>query len=131
MLSNAEARQRGHQILSRLSSLSGAEMIQVLNTAMTEVIAGMEGRRGDPPLISPSLPESAAVLAERRPGRASTIRTNPEIRAFIHSLRGYRTYDEITAACRKRFGSRSPSRSAIHRYIMQLKYPNRRNQAHE
>lgn len=53
-------------------------------------------------------------------GRVTRILLDPDVRTFIDSALATRTFDEIVAATRDRFGSeRTPSRSAISRYWRQ------------
>lgn len=50
-------------------------------------------------------------------GRASRVDMDEEVKGFLEDLFGRLTLNELTAACRERFGKeRSPSRSSIHRH---------------
>lgn len=111
------------RVLATLGDLPAADALQVLNTAMGKVLAGIE-RAPDiaaPQAVSPLL----ASLMQRSQGGHSRIDGDPELLAFILGLPAHLTYPQIEAACRARFGAeRAPSKSAIHRFVQRLKHPN-------
>ncbi|WP_067863646.1 hypothetical protein [Neptuniibacter marinus] len=70
-----------------------------------------------------SIRASASVLQPRKAGGKHSVEKDPELEAFILSLRGFRTIADIRTACVKKFGNkRVPSKSSLHRYIQKLQY---------
>lgn len=92
------------------------------------------------PVVTIPLAEYAGLLEARRrfealhpsappPLPRSPIDGNAEISAFIDARLGKMYIDDITQACRRQFGDRAPSRSAIHRYWQRRRQINPRGAA--
>ncbi len=118
-----DSRSHTERVLATLGNLPAADALQVLNTAMGEVLAGINCAPdiAAPQAVSPLL----ASLMQRTQGGHSRIDSDPELLAFILGLPAHLTYPQIEAACRANFGAeRAPSKSAIHRFVQRLKHPN-------
>lgn len=122
-MNTLDSRSHTERVLATLGGLPATDALQVLNTAMGKVLAGIE-RAPDiaaPQAVSPLL----ASLMQRTQGGHSRIDSDPELLAFILGLPAHLTYPQIEAACRAKFGAeRAPSKSAVHRFVQRLRYPN-------
>lgn len=55
-------------------------------------------------------------------GRPSKLARDPEVARFVEDRLGRMKYEDIAAACEKRFGNRAPARSSIHRHHQKLRH---------
>ncbi|GGX96672.1 hypothetical protein GCM10007160_25370 [Litchfieldella qijiaojingensis] len=113
MLDVAELIRRRNHVLGGIDQLSTEDALAVMTAAMCELTE--RGLKADKKASS-----SVALALESDP--RSKIERDPEIRDFIHSLKGRRSIEQIAEACHGRFGDRAPGRSSIQRYLKRLKY---------
>ncbi len=107
-----------------LKQLSLAEALEVTGQLLAELSTSETA-----PVKLTSVRTSASVLQPGKAVRKHSIEKDPELEAFILSLRGSRTIADIRTACAKKFGDkRAPSKSALHRYIQKLQYRNNEEQ---
>lgn len=119
MLNAAELTRRRNRVLVAIDELPVVDSLAVLSAAMRELAEQAATDR--PEAANDGGPSSLDLLLEGDGSRLKVER-DPEIRDFIHALRGPMTIRQITEACHQRFGERAPGRSSIHRYIQTLKY---------
>ena len=98
------------------------KVLKALNRALTPVLS----RVSDAGLLPLTFgPVATCPVCREQP---TTIDSDPQMKAFILSLKISQTLDEIVSLCEERFGSqRSPSKSGLLRYIQKLQ---RRGAAH-
>lgn len=118
MLSAEELTKRRNRVLGAINTLSPADALAVMSAAMCELSERDSGHH------LKAANDTARPSAEEIVGRRSRLKVerDPEIRDFIHSLRGCNSVDEIVEACQKRFGPRAPGRTAVYRYFQRLKF---------
>jgi FAD/FMN-containing dehydrogenase len=102
-----------------LAQLSLSDALDVTSQLLADLAAD------NPAPVKRKAKRVPSVLQERKRGRISTIEGDSDVEAFLLSLQGKRTLDEMRDACAEKFGvDRTPSRSALHRYVQKLKYRN-------
>lgn len=119
MLNAAELVRRRNQVLGAIDNMAVVDAMAVMGAAMRELAEQAS-------MSTPVMPAPPSVELILEGNTRSRVERDPEIRDFIHSVRGCATVDQLVEACQERFGPRCPSRSAIHRYIQRLKF--RQNQ---
>lgn len=117
MLNTAELLRRRNQVLEVIDQLSVVDSMAVMGAAMRELAERSSGT-----VLAANDPAPSSIERFLDGSTRFSVERDPEIREFIHSVRGCTTLDQLAEACRTKFGSRSPSRSAIHRYIQRLKF---------
>lgn len=118
---------KASDVVTMLSGLATTQALQALNIAMGEVLEQVKDEIPSKPLL-PVHP----LLLKRCKGNPSIIKSDDEIRSFIHGIKQSMTLDQIHEACVDEFGKdRAPSRSSVHRYLQSLKYPNVGGHSHE
>lgn len=118
---------KASDVVSMLSGLATTQALQALNIAMGEVLEQIRDEFPSSPLL-PAHP----MLLKRCKGNPSIIKSDKEIKAFIHNIKQPMTVVQIHEACVGRFGKdRAPSKSSVHRYLQSLKYPNKGDGNHE
>lgn len=114
------------QRLSRAirSSLTGTDSKTALK-ALFDAVVAVASRM---PVESPEAIAIPEQLLRRSRGRSFRVAADPQLQAYIHGLVGYHTIDQVVSKCRGKFGARrTPSRSAIARYLRSLKTRNSTN----
>lgn len=121
MLSAVELTQRRDQVLGVIGTLPVADALIVMSAVMGELAQEERPITGDGSEAANDC-ETPSLELVTRWRRLSKVEADPEVRNFIHGLRGRRSIEQIAEDCRERFGKRAPSRSAIQRYCLRLKY---------
>lgn len=99
-----------------LESLSLTDAIDVTGALLVDLATSKPA-----PELQLKVSSDAAVMQSRI--RRSNIESDPEVEAFLLSLKGYMSLADMRQACIEKFGAkRAPSRSALQRYISKLKY---------
>lgn len=119
MLNTAELTRRRNRVLGAIDKLSVADALAVMSEAMRELAEQEAAAR--PVAANDAEPSSVDLILEGEVSRFK-VDHDPEVRDFIHGLRGLRSIYQIQAECQERFGDRAPSRSGLHRYFDSLKY---------
>ncbi len=121
LLTEFEIQNASKEIVYDLVKLTPSDAFKVLHQALGQVIkANLNTDYAKPEsLMYPYNP----VLKRRK--QQMKVDADPELKAFIHSLKTYHSTNEIVALCVKKFGKkRAPSKSSLGRYFQRLKNPN-------
>ncbi|KXS54843.1 MAG: transcriptional regulator [Marinobacter sp. T13-3] len=110
-LTSEEMTRRGNLMVAALDGLSALEALAMLSRLFNDWTSYPEG-------VSEAEKTSVELCLEG--SVRSKIEQDPEIKAFIHGLRGRRSHAQIAEECRVRFGPRAPSRSSVGRYLLHL-----------
>ena len=110
-------------IHNELKSLSIKSALEVISRVLSSLV--MTKTMQDKALRFES---NRSVFQLRKQGGVSFVKLDPELEEYILSLEGYKTILEIRFDCIQKFGEkRTPSKSAIHRYIQKLQYRGKGN----
>lgn len=116
-LTQKKVRYFAELLVQTLPKISLTDALRVFNEAIIQVVRNSTKNPCDKPVKLPI----ANLKRRARAGRVSKIEVDPEIKAFIHQLRGYHSYPEIARRCAHKFGKqRAPSKSAVGRYIKKI-----------
>ncbi|MEW7986508.1 MAG: hypothetical protein AB2777_22375 [Candidatus Thiodiazotropha endolucinida] len=116
-LTQKKVRYFAEVLVQTLPKISLKDALRVFNEAIFQVIRNSTTKPCDKPVKLPI----ANLKRRASAGRVAKIEADPEIKAFIHQLRGYHSYPEIARLCAHKFGKkRAPSKSAVGRYIKKI-----------
>jgi hypothetical protein len=116
-----------NRVLEAVDGLPIHDALKTLNNATAQLLDTDDAN--NELLTINTTQDPASRLLFFGPGRKSKIHRYPEVRRFVHEAAGSMTLFEIQEKCVKQFGEeRSPSTSAIGRYIHKLRNELRRGE---
>lgn len=123
-LNEIKVQRRARQIIKGLEDVQVNDALSIIHKVLGFVI-NENLKVSQPGLIETVYPFNPNLI--RRHSR-SKIDSDPEVKAFIHSLPEHLYLKEIAARCKKKFGKwRAPGKSAVGRYIKRLEDENKKS----